>query len=141
MKNANTNFARRMRMTQVSEVMIQHPEFCNLETRVPDLLYIFKKYNYDEIVIVDSESHPLGIVKMADVSDDALKTALHSFDVKAREVMMKTAAPVVKSESLEQCLKLMENNHVSLLPVVDEKGHCLGVVKKEDLTAKYHAEL
>ena len=121
---------------QVSEVMKAHPEFCNLETRVPDLLYILKKYNYDEIVVVDSDRHPLGIVQVESVSDRAMKNTLHPFDVKAGKLMKSISATVKQDASFRECLKVMENNHLNIVPVVDDEGHCLGLVKKEDLTRK-----
>ena len=123
-------------MNQVSEVMIQHPEFCNTETRVPDIKYIIKKYNYDEIVIVDNKHYPIGIVKAQAVSDDAMKNILHPFDVKAEKLMNRVSVTVKKDASLSECLQLMERNHMTVLPVIDNEGHCLGVVKKEDLLSE-----
>lgn len=120
-------------MRQVSEVMKEHPEFCNPETRVPDIKYILKKYNYDEIVIVDFDRHPVGIVNERDVSDEAMKKRIHPFDVNAGELMTSISATVKKNTSLEDCLQLMEEKHVASIPVTDEEGHYLGVVKKEEI--------
>jgi CBS domain-containing protein len=120
-------------MSQVSEVMKTHLEFCNPETRVPDLKYILKKYDYDEVVIEDANSHPLGIVKGETVSDEALKNTLHPFDVRAGNLMLSIPVNVRKDASVEECLKLMDSNQLTVMPVVDEQGHCLGVVKKNDL--------
>lgn len=120
-------------MNLVNEVMKQHSEFCNLETRVPDLKYIFKKYNYDEVVIVDDERHPLGIVKSDSLTDDALKNILHPFDIKAQKIMIKIPISVKNTATVEDCLKLMKENHISLLPVTDDFGHTLGIVKEGDL--------
>ncbi|MBC7537381.1 MAG: CBS domain-containing protein [Bacteriovorax sp.] len=123
-------------MSLVSEVMKQHSEFCNSETRVPDLKYILKKYDYDELVIEDSTRHPIGIVNKESVSDDALKNTPHAFDVRAGKLMTSISVTVRKDATTEECLKLMDANHVTVLPVVDEEGHCLGVVKKIDLISK-----
>ncbi|MDD4974548.1 MAG: CBS domain-containing protein [Bacteriovorax sp.] len=123
-------------MSQVSEVMKTHLEFCNPETRVPDLKYIIKKYDYDEVVIEDSDRHPLGIVNGEAVSDEALKNKLHPFDVRAGNLMTRISVNVRKDASIEECLKLMDSNQITVMPVVDEQGHCLGVVKKKDLISE-----
>jgi CBS domain-containing protein len=120
-------------MKQVSEVMKTHLEFCNPETRVPDLKYIFKKYNYDEIVIVGSDRHPLGIVTEKDVSDEELENISHPFDVKAGKIMTSIPAMIKSIATTDECLKMMESNQLRVLPVVDENGQCLGVVRREDL--------
>ena len=120
-------------MGQVNEIMIRHPEICNAETRVPDMKYIMKKYNFDEIIIVNSKQFPIGIVNSKSISDEAMKNILHPFDVKAENVMNRIAVTVSKNSSDLDGLKLMEENHLSILPVIDNDGHCLGLVKKDDL--------
>ena len=120
-------------MGQVKEIMKVHSEFCNIETRVPDIKYIIKKYNFEEIVIVDSDRHPLGIVKADSVSDEAMKNIVHPFDGKAGNLMKSISITVSINEQLEECLNLMEVKHLSVIPVTDEEGHCVGIVKKEDL--------
>jgi CBS domain-containing protein len=125
-------------MIQVREVMKEHIEFCNPETRVPDIKYIIKKYNYDEVVIVDSERHPLGIVKAEAVADEAIEHVLHPFDLKASELMVRLSATVRSVVSVEECLKLMKANNMPIIPVVDKNGHCLGLVKQSDLIIITH---
>jgi predicted transcriptional regulator len=120
-------------MNQVSEVMKKHEEFCNIETRAPELLYIFKKYNYEDVVIVDLDHHPIGIVNKETVSDEAMKNILHPFNVKAGKLMSSIKASLEMDLSIDESLKIMEKNHLTIAPVVDKNGQCLGVVKKEDL--------
>jgi predicted transcriptional regulator len=120
-------------MNLVSEVMKRHEEFCNIETRAPELLYIFKKYNYDDVVIVDLDHHPIGIVNKETVSDEALKDILHPFNLKAEKLMSSVKMTLGMELSIDESLKIMEKNNLNIAPVVDNHGQCLGVVKKEDL--------
>lgn len=120
-------------MNKVAEVMHENPEFCTLETRVPDIKYLMKKYDYKEMAVVNAEHVPVGVVSAESVSDQALEEYLHPFDIKAAERMKATSVAVKKETSLEDCLKIMESNHLSSLPVVDDEGHYCGIVKKSDL--------
>ena len=123
-------------MGQVNEIMISHPEFCNTETRVPDMKYIMKKYNFDDIIIVNSKQFPIGIVNSKSISDEAMKNIIHPFDVKAENVMNRISVTISKNLSDLDSLKLMEANHLLILPVIDNDGHCLGLVNKDDLLKK-----
>ncbi len=122
-------------MNQVEEVMRRNVEFCVPETRTSDMLYIMKKYNYDDLLVVDNlkEKHLIGVVHKETISDEALKYAPRPFNLSAKNCMQKIPATVFKDSTIEECLNLMEKNHMGLLPVVDDWGLCVGVVVKQDI--------
>lgn len=120
-------------MNRVGEVMHENPEFCTLETRVPDIKYLMKKYDYKEMAVVNAEHVPVGVVTIDSLSDEALGDYIHPFDIKAAERMKPTSFAVKKETSLEDCLNIMESNHLSSLPVVDSEGHYCGIIKKSDI--------
>lgn len=126
-------------MSKAGEVMRKNVEFCVPETRASDMKYLMKRYNYDDLLVVDNmnELHLIGVVHGNALSDDSLKDVLHPFDVKAKSRMEKIPAIVSRNTSIEECLELMERNHMSLLPVIDTDGHCCGIVKREDLLKYY----
>lgn len=123
-------------MNRVGEVMHENPEFCTLETRVPDIKYLMKKYDYKEMAVVNTEHVPVGVVSVESLLDEALEDYIHPFDVKAAERMKPISAVVTKETSLEDCLKIMDSNHLSSLPVVDNEGHYCGIIKKSDISKK-----
>lgn len=120
-------------MNRVGEVMHDNPEFCTLETRVPDIKYLMKKYNYKEMAVVNYEHVPVGIITEDAVSDETLEEYIHPFDLKASERMKPINASVKKETPLEDALKIMETNHITTIPVVDEQGHYIGIIKKADI--------
>lgn len=120
-------------MNRVAEVMHENPEFCTLETRAPDIIYLMKKYDYKQMAVVNSEHVPVGMIASEAVSDEALEDFVHPFDVKASERMKPIQAVVKKETTLEDCLNLMELHHQTTLPVVDELGHYCGVISKADI--------
>lgn len=120
-------------MNRVGQVMHENPEFCTLETRVPDIKYLMKKYDYKEMAVVNAEHVPVGLVTVDAVSDEALEDFVHPFDLKAAQRMKPINAVVKKETSLEDCLNLMESNHLTSLPVVDDQGHYCGIITKKDI--------
>ncbi len=120
-------------MTQVSDVMKNNLEFCVAETRVPDILYLMKKYDYQDIFVVDNKLIPIGIIHEDALSDERLQNILHPFDVKAAECMEDISATISKDSTIEEGLAILNNVHKMALPVVDKDGHICGMVKKTDL--------
>lgn len=53
-----------------------------------------------------------------------------------KDVMVANPITVKPSDSVETVLKLLEENHISGLPVVDDEGKLVGVVSEADLLFK-----
>lgn len=122
-------------MHHAGEVMRKIFEFCTPETVTPDIKYLMKRYDYDDLLVVDNmrDLHLVGVVHSHDVSDEALKDEVHPFELRAKYFMDDAPPTVDRNATIEDCLKMMDEGHLSLLPVVDEQGKCCGVVKKNDL--------
>lgn len=122
-------------MHQASEVMRRNVEFCTPETVTPDVLYLIRNHNYDDLLVVNDmrEFRLVGIVHASSVSNEALKNVVHPFQMRAKNFMDAVPPTVEKKTSVEECMKIMTENKLSLLPVIDENGKCCGIVKKSDL--------
>lgn len=122
-------------MHHAGEVMRRNVEFCTPETVTPDVKYLLKRYDYDDLLVVNNmrELRLVGVVHASSVSDEALKNQLHPFEMRAKNFMDGVPPSVDKNVSIEECLRVMNENHLSLLPVIDETGKCCGIVKKADL--------
>ena len=122
-------------MNLAGEVMRKNVEFCVPETRAPDMLYLMKKYDYDDLLVVDNmkDKHLIGVVHGSAISDNKLKEVVHPFDISAKSCMEKVPATVTRASSIDECLKLMDASHMTLLPVMDSDGRCCGIVMREDL--------
>jgi CBS domain-containing protein len=122
-------------MNTVLSVMNQEPIFCTLDTRVSEIKYLLQKYNYDEIVVLDSleKHHPVGLVGMGDMSTPEIENVDIPSDVSAEECMRAIPAVVDQNSSLEECMNIMRANHLEHIPVVDLNGHFTGMLEKEIL--------
>jgi CBS domain-containing protein len=53
--------------------------------------------------------------------------------VKIREIMTEDVITVSTSDSVEQCARLLQENNISGLPVLDEAGRVVGIITEGDL--------
>ena len=125
-------------MNLVTDLMVTNPVLCTLDMRVAEIKYLLKKYDYEEILVIDSfdEKHPVGLVSLKDMDVPEFKQVSIPSDISAMECMRKIPAVVLDSSTLEECLNVMRANHMERIPVVDLNGHFEGIIEKEHITKK-----
>lgn len=122
-------------MNLVTDVMMTDPIVCTSDMRVAEIKYLLKKYDYDEMLVVDSlkEKHPIGLVSLADMDLPDIEGAEIPSDVSALECMREIPAVVLDSSTLEECLNVMRANHLDRIPVVDLNGHFEGIIERDQI--------
>ncbi len=60
------------------------------------------------------------------------------FQRRVRDVMRKHVVTVNAQDTVHDALELMLENKVSALPVVDHRGHCVGVLSSRDFVDLTH---
>lgn len=122
-------------MNLVTDVMMNNPVVCTSDMRVAEIKYLLKKYDYDEMVVVDSysEKHPLGLVSLTDMDSPEVMAVDLPSDISAMECMREIPAVVLDSSTIEECLNVMRANHMERIPVVDLNGHFEGMVEKKQI--------
>lgn len=120
-------------MNLVTDVMVTNPILCTSDMRVAEIKYLLKKYDYDEILVVDSldAKRPIGLVSLADMDAPDIEQAGIPSDVSAVECMRELPAVVLDSSTVEECLNIMRANHLERIPVVDLNGHFEGIVERD----------
>lgn len=122
-------------MNLVTDVMMTDPILCTSDMRVAEIKYLLKKYDYDEMLVVDSldEKHPIGLVSLSDMDLPEIEEAGIPSDVSALECMRKIPAVVLDSSTLEECLNVMRANHLDRIPVVDLNGQFEGIIERDQI--------
>ena len=122
-------------MNLVTDVMKTDPVLCTSDMRVAEIKYLLKKYDYDEMLVVDSldEKHPIGYVSLADMDAPDIEQAEIPSDMSALDCMREVPAVVLDSSTLEECMNVMRTNHLERIPVVDINGHLEGMIEKDQI--------
>jgi CBS domain-containing protein len=125
-------------MNLVTDVMMTDPILCTSDMRVGEIKYLLKKYDYKEMLVVDSleEKHPIGLVGLEDMDLPDIENADIPSDVSALECMREIPAVVLDSSTLEECMNIMRANHLDRIPVVDLNGHFEGIIEKDQIAKR-----
>jgi PAS domain S-box-containing protein len=92
----------------------------------------------DAALVVDEEDHLLGIITHADMASRVWSSA----DAGTAAVHRVMSSPVITASadcSIIEALALMRNNHIHHLPVPDDDGKPLGMVRFSDLAVLLYA--
>jgi len=98
---------------------------------VKEALTLMAEKNIGAVMVVDQDQM-LGIFTERDFARKALITGKCSLDTKVADVMTQHMVTVQPEASLEDCMKLMRDNHIRHLPVM-EKGRLTGMVSMRDV--------
>jgi arabinose-5-phosphate isomerase len=128
-------------LTVVSDLMHKEGEFGMLgpDASMDEVVIALTKYRHSGICIVEGSTKTgrallSGVVVEGDIRRALLKKEAF-FQLKARDVM--TAKPICVGPGTKaaDALEMMENreSQLSFLPVLDEEGGCVGVLRVHDL--------
>jgi CBS domain-containing protein len=116
---------------KAKEIMTSSPCVCSSEDSVADVARLMRDHDCGAVPIVD-DGCVVGIVTDRDLAIRALADG-RGADTKAGEVM--TASPCCCSgdDDIRDVEKIMADNQVRRVPIVDADGCCLGIISQADL--------
>ncbi len=125
-----------IRLSKVKDLMRKGEEIPRVypETPVKEVIYEISSKKIGATTVVDRNERIIGII-----TDGDLRRAFEKgFDLnsKAKEIM--TENPKVIDEKLfaEEALRIMEENKITVLPVVNESGKIVGIIHLHDILGR-----
>jgi len=91
-----------------------------------------------EIPVVDSleSMRPVGVITDRDIVCRAIAAGHDVGQATAEDCMTSPAIIVTPQTDLAECLRLMEDNQIRRVPVVDDTGRCCGIVSQADIALR-----
>ena len=143
-----------MRIWRVGDVMTSDVVTVGEDTRYREIVDLLAARRVSAAPVVDEERRVVGVVSEADLlhkiecageeherrvftSRRRRRAEGKAQGVLARELMSAPAITVVPGTSLTVAAKLMDDERVKRLPVVDELGRLVGIVTRSDLLRVY----
>lgn len=125
-------------MQHVQDVMTRNPETCKMEDSITRCLGIMRDENCGAVPIVDSEKRIQGIITDRDIALCLLEEHAKAPDeLKVRDCLRSTRIITCKPEDdLHEAIRLMEQNQIRRLPVVDDQTRVVGIVAQADIVLK-----
>ena len=130
-----------MVIVKCAEVMTMNPKMCVPEDNVTVAVGLMWDFDCGVVPVVkDLESKELvGIVTDRDIAMHVVKHAYtHPGEVKVNDCMSFNVISCQSEDPIESALSAMGAYHFRRIPIIDEKGSCVGIISITDLLS--HAE-
>ena len=120
---------------QVKEVMTADPACCISETGLQEVAKMMIDHDCGEIPVVENEETrlPIGVITDRDIVCRTVGQGLNPLDLTVADCMSKPCVTVTPDMSVEECSRIMEENKIRRVPVVDAAGSCCGIVALADI--------
>jgi CBS domain-containing protein len=120
---------------QVKDVMTAEPACCVSETALQEVAKLMVDHDCGEIPVVDSKDTrlPIGVVTDRDIVCRTVARGINPLELTVADCMSTPCVTVTPEMTVEQCSKIMEQNMIRRVPVVDADGSCCGIVALADI--------
>lgn len=117
---------------RVRDAMTVDPATCGPSTPLRQIAAMMRERDCAAIPIVRN-GEVLGIITDRDIATRAVARGWNAPEVPAAVVMSSPLIAVHPDETFEDAARIMMENHVHHLPVIDSDGRLLGIIAQSDL--------
>jgi CBS domain-containing protein len=88
-----------------------------------------------QVLVVDTilEKHLLGVINSDDITAMSLDQSVKPSALNAEQCMKPLAHSARETSSLEECERILEEENLEQLAIVDEVGHLCGIFDRQSL--------
>ncbi len=129
-------------MKKVQDVMSKNPVCCTADQTVQDVAKTLRKQNVGSVpIIADQQSRQLeGVVTDRDLCCTVIADGKDPKSTKVSESMTTEPVACKPQDSLENCLKLMQEHKIRRVPIVDEQNRVVGIISQADVAVAAEPE-
>lgn len=112
----------------VTEYMNKDVLKLSLQTQTRDAATMLRSYETDDIIVIDKEKFPVGIVTDEDILSKVSDATVYAEATTLEEIMSKPVITISEKSTLQEALHIMRDNNVRKLPVVSKKNFVVGMI-------------
>ncbi|MBF6025378.1 CBS domain-containing protein [Lysobacter niastensis] len=113
--------------------MTRDPVSCHVDTPLPEVAAMMLSNDCGQIPVVDAEGRPLGVITDRDIVVRVIANGGNPATGTAADAMTSPAKTVSTKTTLTDCVHMMEEAQIRRVPVVDDRGHLIGIVATADV--------
>jgi CBS domain-containing protein len=123
---------------QVKELMTADPACCTSENGLQEVAQMMVDNDCGEIPVVENKETklPIGVITDRDIVCRTVARGLNPLDLTVADCMSKPCVTVTPDMSVEECSRILEENKIRRVPVVDADGSCCGIVALADIVLR-----
>ncbi|MGE5621627.1 MAG: CBS domain-containing protein [Bacillota bacterium] len=117
---------------------------CEADAAVPQLAELMRKHHVGDVIVVEYREGrriPVGIVTDRDIVIETVALQVDTGVFTAGDLMSSPVVTVQQEDGFIETLRLMRNNKIRRLPVVDAEGSLYGIVTADDIIRLLAMEL
>ena len=120
---------------QVKDIMTTDPACCTPDTTLQRVAEMMVEHDCGEIPVVENAASmkPVGVITDRDITCRTVAKGLNPLTMTVSECMTTPCVTVTPDTPLDECCKVMEENRIRRVPVVDAAGACCGIVALADI--------
>jgi len=117
----------------VRDWMINLVVFIDPDSSVTDALTLMRRRYLDSLIVKKTEAHPdYGIITSIDISDKIVAQERDPSSTKVSEIMNSPLITINQNANIKECAKVMKDNKIHHMPVVDDDGNLVGMIAATD---------
>jgi CBS domain-containing protein len=117
---------------QVREAMTRDPASCESQATLQQVAAVMVDHDCAAVPITRSD-RVVGIVTDRDIVCRAVALGWNTAELPATSVMTTPLVAVGPDDDFDDAVRIMQENHLHHLPVIDAQGLLLGIVAQSDL--------
>jgi CBS domain-containing protein len=120
---------------EVKDIMTKDPACCTPDTNLQEVARLMIECDCGEIPVVEDRQSmkPVGVVTDRDICCRTVAKGKNPLEMTAGDCMSSPCVTVTPEMSVEDCCRVMEENQIRRVIVVDENGACCGIVAQADI--------
>jgi CBS domain-containing protein len=131
--------------TLARDFMTADPACCRPHTPLDQVAKLMVQYDCGEIPVLDVSDRPVGVVTDRDIVCRVVAEGKNPMAYPAETCMSESVVSVPADAPITDVVSTMEYHQVRRVPVVDDKGCCIGIISQADVASvaqkKHIAEL
>lgn len=120
---------------RAEDIMTRDPACCTPDTKLREVAQLMVEHDCGEIPVVKSkhDATPVGVLTDRDIVCRIVAEGKNPVDMTAADCMSTPCVSVTEDSSVDDCCRIMEENQIRRVPVVDHAGSCCGIVAQADV--------
>ena len=115
------------------DVMTANPSCCKPETPLDQVAKLMLRHDCGEIPVIDAAEQVVGVVTDRDIVVRVVADGKNPAAYAAEKCMSQMVVTVPVDATLKDVLSTMEKHQIRRVPVVDDRGICVGMIAQADL--------
>lgn len=115
------------------DVMTANPACCKPETPLDQVARLMVQHNCGEIPVIDLAEQVVGVVTDRDIVCRVVAEGKNPMAYPAEICMSELVVTMPMDAPIPEVLAAMEKHQIRRVPVVDDRGRCVGMISQADV--------